>query len=54
VKDQELDELVSSGKETHQRRRRRYVLDEETGQLISRPRHKQRGGDDVEWEDIDV
>ncbi|MBN1639894.1 MAG: transcription termination/antitermination protein NusA [Anaerolineae bacterium] len=51
VEDEQLDELVGGKKETHRRRRRRLVLDEETGQLISQPRHK-RSGD--EWEDLDI
>jgi N utilization substance protein A len=52
VEDEQLDEIVS-GQKKPRRRRRQLVLDEETGQLVSRPRHKRGEGDDVGWEDVD-
>jgi hypothetical protein len=54
VQDEQLEELVSTSKKPSRRkgRRRQLVLDEETGQLISRRRHK-HSDDEYEWEDID-
>jgi N utilization substance protein A len=54
VQDEQLEELVSSSKKPSRGkgRRRQLVLDEETGQLISRRRHK-HSDDEYEWEDID-
>jgi N utilization substance protein A len=53
VEDESLEVLTTPQKKGDRRRQRRdLVLDEQTGQVISRRRHK-RGGtaDEVEWED---
>lgn len=52
VKDQELEELVSGQKKSRPRRRQ-LILDEETGKLVSRRRHKHEDEEDVNWQDID-
>ena len=52
VGDEQLDEIVSGQKKSRPRPRQ-LVLDEETGQLVSQPRHKRDEGDDVDWENVD-
>ncbi|HUT18504.1 MAG TPA: transcription termination factor NusA [Anaerolineae bacterium] len=52
VGDEQLDEIVSGQKKSRPRPRQ-LVLDEETGQLVSQPRHKRGEGDDVDWENVD-
>jgi len=53
VKDEQLEALEKPKEKTRRRKRRRLVLDEESGALISTPKHK-RGDDvtDLEWEDL--
>jgi N utilization substance protein A len=53
VEDKQLDEIVSSQKKPRRGRRRQLFLDEETGKLISRRRHKNEDEEDVDWRDID-
>jgi N utilization substance protein A len=53
VPDSELDELVKGQGKTR-RRRRQLVLDEETGKLVSRRRHKREDEADLTWEDVDA
>jgi N utilization substance protein A len=48
VKDEQLEALEQPKKQSRRRRRRQLVLDEETGQMVSRPRHK-REEDTGEW-----
>jgi N utilization substance protein A len=52
VEDSQLDELVE-GKKKRRGPRRELVLDEETGQLISRHRHRKRDEGEIDWEDIE-
>ena len=54
VEDEQLDEIVSAQKKSPRRgRRRQLFLDEETGKLISRRRHKNEDEEDIDWRDID-
>jgi len=54
VEDEQLDEIVSGQKKSPGRgRRRQLFLDEETGKLISRRRHKNEDEEKVDWQDID-
>jgi N utilization substance protein A len=54
VEDEQLDEIVSGQKKSPRRgRRRQLFLDEETGKLISRRRHKNEDEEKVDWQDID-
>jgi N utilization substance protein A len=50
VKDEQLEALEQPKKRSRRRRRRQLVLDEETGQMVSRPRHK-REEDTENWSD---
>ncbi len=53
VEDAELDEIVEGAKKPRRKgRRRELVLDEESGQLVARRKHK-RDGTDVEWEEAE-
>jgi len=55
VGDAELDEVMGepSKPARGRRRRRELVLDEESGQVIARRRHKRSGEEDFDWEDSD-
>jgi len=55
VGDAELDEVMDEPKRPSRsrRRRRELVLDEESGQVIARRRHKRSGEEDFDWEDSD-
>jgi N utilization substance protein A len=55
VEDEQLEAVISGDGRGPQRksRRRELVLDEDSGQLISRRRHKKHGDDEFDWEDVD-
>jgi N utilization substance protein A len=55
VEDERLEAIVgeSQKKSRAKTRRRELVLDEESGQVISRRKHKKRGDDEFDWEEID-
>jgi N utilization substance protein A len=53
VEDEQLDEIVSGQKKPRRGRRRQLFLDEETGKLISRRRHKKEDEENINWQDID-
>jgi N utilization substance protein A len=54
VQDERLEAVMGeSEKRSRQKRARELVLDEESGQLISRRRHKKRGDDEFDWEETD-
>jgi N utilization substance protein A len=56
VEDERLEAVMDEGKKKPERRsrRRELVLDEESGQVISRRRHKKGGAEDeFDWEDVD-
>ena len=52
VKDEQLEVLQEPQKQSRRRRRRQLVLDEETGQVVSKRKHK-RDADSNEWSDQD-
>jgi N utilization substance protein A len=53
VEDEQLDEIVSGQKKPRRGRRRQLFLDEDTGKLISRRRHKKEDEEEIDWGDID-
>jgi len=55
VADAQLDEVMGEPKkpERGRRRRRELVLDEESGQVIARRKHKRSGEEDFDWEEVD-
>jgi N utilization substance protein A len=55
VADAQLDEVMGEPKkpERGRRRRRELVLDEESGQVIARRKHKRGGEEDFDWEEVD-
>jgi N utilization substance protein A len=55
VEDEQLEAIVGESQKRSQgkRRRRELVLDEESGQVISRRKHKKRGDEGFDWEEMD-
>jgi N utilization substance protein A len=51
VKDERLEELDQPAEKSRRRKRRRLVLDEDTGELVSQRRHKREDDSETVWED---